>query len=155
MSGLDHLDTLFVVTAFLFQIILIIHFALRKWRFELALRYGVFVYWLSLAAVAVSIQILAGGKPWSFWIGGFIYLVWAVFGYAVEYKLDIQWRNPIRWPYFAPYVLLYLAVEMFYWWPLALIWKPLWYGYAVLFIISTILNISSHGPSKRDQQAEG
>jgi hypothetical protein len=30
MFGLENLETLFVVSAFLFQIILIIHFALRK-----------------------------------------------------------------------------------------------------------------------------
>jgi hypothetical protein len=30
MFGIDNLETLFVVSAFLFQIILIIHFALRK-----------------------------------------------------------------------------------------------------------------------------
>lgn len=64
MFGLDKFETLFVVNAFLFQIILIGHFALRKWRFELAL-----------------------------------------------------------------------------------LFKPLWYGYALLFTVSTILNLQSHkGP---------
>jgi hypothetical protein len=33
---------------------------------------------------------------------------------------------------------------MFYWFPLALVYKPLWYGYAILFVISTLLNITSH-----------
>jgi hypothetical protein len=45
---------------------------------------------------------------------------------------------------FGPYIVLYLATVMFYWWPLALIYKPLWYAYAILFIVSTILNITSH-----------
>jgi hypothetical protein len=40
MSGLNNMEVVFVVTAFLFQIILIIHFALRKWRFNTAMRYG-------------------------------------------------------------------------------------------------------------------
>jgi hypothetical protein len=144
MFGLDILDSLFVVTAFLFQIVLIGHFALRKWRFDFAMRYGPIVYALSLLAVVVSISLLLGGKPWSLWLGGFIYLIWAVFGYTVEYARQIQWRSPIRWSVFGPYVFLYLAAVMFYWWPLALIWKPLWYVYAVLFILSTLLNVTSH-----------
>lgn len=41
MAGLDKLDMLFVVWAFAFQIILIIHFALRKRYFnEYTLKYG-------------------------------------------------------------------------------------------------------------------
>jgi hypothetical protein len=144
MFGLDTLDGFFIVTAFLFQIVLIIHFALRKWRFNLAMRYGPIVYALSILAVALSVSLLLGSKPWSLWIGGFIYLMWAIYGYTVEYSMAIQWRNPIRWSIFGPYVFLYLATVMFYWWPLALIWKPLWYIYAVLFILSTLLNVTSH-----------
>ena len=55
MSGLHGLDLLFVITSFLFQIILIIHFALRKWRFETAMRYGPIVYALSIPAAVVCV----------------------------------------------------------------------------------------------------
>ena len=80
--------------------------------------------------------------------------MWAVFGYTVEYVKRIRWRNPIRWSVFGPYVFLYLATVMFYWWPLGLISRPLWYVYAVLFIISTTLNVTSHkGPEDRGQSA--
>ena len=144
MFSLDKLDTLFVVCAFLFQAILILHFALRKWRFALALRYGPFVYALSLPAAVVSIILLLGGKPWSLWLSGFLYFLWAVFGYTVEYVKEIEWRNSVRWPILGPYVLLYLATVMFYWFPLALLYKPLWYAYAVLFCFSTYLNVTSH-----------
>jgi hypothetical protein len=153
MFGLDNLEVLFVITAFLFQIVLIIHFALRKWRFDLAMRYGRIVYALSVAAVAVSVLLLLGDKPWSLWTGGFIYLTWAVFGHTVEYAKEIQWRNPIRWPIFGPYVFLYLATIMFYWFPLALVSKSLWYVYAVLFITSTILNVTSHKISHDKKQS--
>ena len=44
MDGIDDLEMLFVVNAFIFQIILIIHFAFRKWHFELAVHYGSLVY---------------------------------------------------------------------------------------------------------------
>jgi hypothetical protein len=144
MFGLESLDALFVIWAFLFQIILIIYFALRKWRFEAAMRYGPIVYALSIPAVAISIILLVGGKMWSLWLGGFIYFVWAVYGYFVDYVRKIQWRDPIHWQVFGPYVLLYLATVMFYWWPLAHIRRPLWYVYATLFIISTMLNVTSH-----------
>jgi hypothetical protein len=33
---------------------------------------------------------------------------------------------------------------MFYWFPLALIQRPLWFVYAVLFSASSVLNITSH-----------
>ena len=44
----------------------------------------------------------------------------------------------------AYYVLLYLATIMFYWWPVGMLSRPLWYVYAGLFTLSTWLNISSH-----------
>jgi hypothetical protein len=144
MLDLDYLEFLFVVSAFLFQFILIVHFALRKWRFNIAMRYGPIVYALSMPAVAVSILLLIGGKPWSLWLSGFLYLIWALYGYTVEYVRKIEWRNPIRWPIFGPYVFLYLSTIMFYWFPLGLVSKPLWYVYAVLFVASTLLNVTSH-----------
>jgi len=71
MLGLDYLETLFVICAFLFQLILILHFALRKWCFEIALRYGPVVYALSIPAVVVSMLLLSAGKSWSLWAAGF------------------------------------------------------------------------------------
>jgi len=114
MAGLDGLEALFVVSAFLFQTILIVHFALRKWHFPLAMRYGWIVYALGVPAAAASLLLALGGKPWSLWLSGFLYLAWAAFGCTVEYAIEIQWRSPIRWPIFGPYVVLYLATVMFY-----------------------------------------
>jgi hypothetical protein len=145
VSGLDNFEMLFVVTAFLFQLVLIVHFALRRWRFDTAMRYGPLVYALSLPAVAVSILLLLGGKTWELWLSGFLYVAWAIYGYTVEYARKIEWRNPIRWTIGGPYVLLYLAAVMFYWFPLGLLSKPLWYAYGVLFLVSTYLNVTSHG----------
>jgi hypothetical protein len=146
MSGLDQLDLLFIASAFLFQTILIVHFALRRWRFDFAIRYGPVVYALSLPAAAVSLLLL-GDKPWAFWLAGFLYLIWAAYGYFMEYVKRLEWRAPFRWSIGGPYLALYLATAMFYWWPLALLHRSLWYGYAILFITSTILNVTSHkGP---------
>ena len=82
------------------------------------------------------------------WLGGFLYLIWAIFGYTVEYRRKIEWRNPINGSILGPYLVLYMATIMFYWFPLALIWKPLWYYYAVLFVASTLLNLISHKSHK-------
>ena len=76
MVGLDTLDILFVVWAFAFQIVLIVHFAVRKRFFEsYTERFGWIVYALSIPAVAISIVLLLGGKTWSFWLGGFLFLI--------------------------------------------------------------------------------
>jgi hypothetical protein len=144
MFTLDNLDLLFVAIAFLFQIILVFHFALRKWRFNAAIRYGTIVYAMSIPAAAISLVLMRGGKSWPLWLGGFLFLAWAFFGAWIEYIRKIEWRNSWRWQILIPYVLLYLATSMFYWFPLALLWKPFWYMYAVLFVISMVLNVTSH-----------
>lgn len=142
---LDRLDRLFVAWAFFFQLALIAHFALRKPFFEqYTMQYGWIVYTLSIPAVAISIVLLSAGKSWSFWLAGFIFVIFAAFGYWVDYVAQIPFRSPLQLSIFLPYVLLYLATVMFYWWPIALLSRPLWFAYAVLFVISTILNIESH-----------
>lgn len=65
-------------------------------------------------------------------------------GYWVDYVKGIQWRKPLRLPIMFPYVFLYLATVMFYWWPLGLLSRPLWIVFGVLFVVGTILNITSH-----------
>jgi len=150
----DILEIVFVVWALFFQVALIIHFALRKWHFAKAMRYGKIIYLLCIPAVGLSIYFLLAGMAWPYWIAGFIFLIWAVFGYSVEYVLQIQWRVPPYWPVFAPNISLYLATVMFYWWPLALVYKPLWYVYGALFLVSTILNATSHQSTKLQLKKE-
>jgi len=131
MFGLDKLDTLFVIWAFFLQIILIIHFALRKPFFETyTIKFGWIVYALCIPAVIISILLLLGGKTWSFWLGGFLFLIYAAYGYWIDYIKGTEWRNPLRKDIMYPYVTLYLGTIMFYWWPLALLHRPLWYDFA-------------------------
>ncbi len=145
MTNLDKLDRMFIAWAFFFQVVLIIHFALRKRFFEsYTMKFGWIIYALCIPALIISIFLLRGGKSWSFWLGGFLFLLYAAFGYWVDYALKIQWRDPIRWSIMIPYVFLYLSTVMFYWWPLALLRRPLWYVFAVLFAIGTVLNVTSH-----------
>jgi len=142
---MDNLDKLFVTWAFIFQIVLIGHFAVRKPFFEsYTVKFGWIVYALCIPAAVISVILLRGGKSWSFWLGGFLFIVFAAFGYWVDYVAQIPFRNPIRLSVLVPYVLLYLATVMFYWWPIALLSRTLWAVYAVLFVIATVLNITSH-----------
>ena len=144
MTTMNRLDRLFVFAAFLIQVVLVIFFALRTWNLTAALRLGWIVYALAIPALAVSIHLMRAGRPWFVWLAGFLYGAWAVFGYLVDVARPLEWRSPILWPVFLPYVLLYLSSLMFYWWPLATIRRPLWFVYAVLFLVSTVLNVSSH-----------
>ena len=145
MSKLDNLDKLFVGWSFFFQILLIVHYVLRKRLFEsYTLKYGWLVYALCIPAAVISIVLLIGGKSWSFWVGGFIFLVYAAYGYWVDYIKHIPWRNPLRLSIVFPYVFLYLSTLMFYWWPLGQLGRPLWFAYAILFVIAAVLNVTSH-----------
>ncbi|MFN2132784.1 MAG: hypothetical protein ACK2VD_19820 [Anaerolineae bacterium] len=143
--GLDNLDRLFVIWAFFFQIVLIVHFALRKRFFEsYTTKIGWIVYALAIPAVAISIILLLGRKPWSFWLGGLLFAIYAAYGYWVDYVKGISWRNPLRASIAVPYVFLYLSTVMFYWWPLGLLHRRLWIAFSVLFVVGTVLNITSH-----------
>lgn len=141
----ESLGSVFIVWAFIFQVVLIVHFAVRKVLFETyTLGFGWWVYGLFLPAVAVSILMRRGGWPWHFSVGGLLCLVWSVLGYWSDYVVAIPWRIAVYLPILVIYVVLYLGMIMFYWFPLALVRRSLWYIYAVLFIIGTYLNIISH-----------
>ena len=142
---LDKLDKLFVVWAFLLQVVLIVHFALRKPFFEsYTAKYSWIVYALCIPAAVVSIILWRGGKSWTFWLGGFLFVIYAAFGYWIDFMVQTPWRNPIQWTIAGPYVFLYLATIMFYWWPLGRLDRGLWFVYGILFVIATILNLRSH-----------
>lgn len=145
MEKLDNYDKLFVVWAFLFQIALIVHFAVRKPFFEsYTLRYGWIIYALCIPALIISIILLRAGKSWAFWTSGFLFVIYAAFGFWVDYIAKFQFRSPLNLAVVIPYVTLYLATVMFYWWPLLRLSRPLWGAYTVLYVIAMVLNIRSH-----------
>ena len=144
MTDLGALEGQYLVAATVFQAILIAHFALRRWRLTAAARHGWLVYAVSLPFAVFSVAQLAAGAPWWLWLGGFLYLAWAMFGFVVEYRLRLQWRDPIRWAVFGPYVALYLAASMFYWWPAARLGLAAWLLLGLCFAVSTVLNVTSH-----------
>jgi len=144
MIGLDKYDKLYTGWSLFFHLALITIFAVRKINLDLIYSYGWIFYALSIPAVIISTLILRGGKPVSFWLAGFSFLAWAIVGFVVEYVMGINWRDPILWPVFVPYVFLYLTTVMYYWWPVAQLVRPLWFLYAAFFVLSTYLNVSSH-----------
>lgn len=141
---MDANETIYVVSALGFQTILLVHFAVRWRRLDLAVRFGWIVYALALPAAVGSVVLAVSGAPWSFVTAGILYLVWAGYGAIVEYGMRIRWRSPIRWSVFVPYTLLYLATSMFFWWPLAEVDRTLWYVAGAIFVAGTALNVASH-----------
>ena len=143
--NLDKLDRMYVIWAFIFQVVLIVHFAIRKPLMEsYTQKFGWIVYALCIPAAVISVILLRGGKSWSFWLGGFLFILFAAFGYWVDFIRQIPFRNPVNLAVIVPYAVLYLATVMFYWWPLGLLNRTLWYIFAVLFVAGTILNVTSH-----------
>jgi hypothetical protein len=149
MSSLSPVLIVYVTNAFIFQILLCAHFAIRKRRQSFAIRWGWVVYALGIPAALMSVAILVAGYPWYYWLAGFLYLAWGAYGYSLEYLWGNQsWRSPFQWKVGGPYLSLYLAAVMLYWWPLSLIYKPFWYIYLSLFLLGTLLNVTSHNPQK-------
>jgi hypothetical protein len=145
MTDLTQFEYIFSGWAFLLQLSIIAHFAIRKRLFEsYTVKYGWIIYALCFPALVISLVQFLGGASWSFWLGGFLFTIFAAFGYWIDYVKGISWRKPLRKDIMFPYVTLYLGSIMFYWWPLALIYRPLWFVFGALFIIGTILNITSH-----------
>lgn len=144
-KNMDQLDKLFVIWAFVLQLAFIVHFAVRKPLFEsYTTKFGWMVYALCIPAALISIILWRGGKSWAFWLGGLLFVAFAAFGYWADYAAQISFRNPFRLSIGAPYVALYLATVMFYWWPMGSLSRQLWIAYGILFVIATILNITSH-----------
>jgi hypothetical protein len=81
---------------------------------------------------------------------------WAMLGAFVDLGRRIEWRSPIKWTVFIPYVALYFWAQMFLWWPLWDIARAAWLVFLVLFAISTALNLQGHfgeGEAKPRRQA--
>ncbi len=143
-NSLDRLEKLFAFASFGIQLVMLLYFGLRKWRFDAAMRVGWIVYALAIPAVVISIVLLRGGKPWSLWLSGFLFVGWAAYGFYIDIIRALPWRHPIHWPVFIPYVFLYTVSQMFYWFPLGGLRREFWFIYAVLFALSTFFNVTSH-----------
>ena len=138
------LQILFVAFAFISQALLIFNFATLKWKPMIQQKSGWIVYALGLIAFPLSILFWAGGQGWYFWLAFALFTIWAMFGYCIDILRPINWRNPVRWQIFVPYLVLYISAQFAFWIPLWFIWSGYWIICAALYTISTILNISTH-----------
>ena len=138
----------FAVFGLASQAVLLAYFAARRWRTATADRYGWTVYAGSaVGGVVVGIVLIATGASWRLSTGPLLLAAWALFGAWADLYRRTGWRSPIRWQVLAPYVVLYLAAQMFLWWPLWNTWSLGWALYLVLFVSNTALNMSTHVPA--------
>jgi hypothetical protein len=92
---------------------------------------------------------MVSGEPWYSWLACGLFAAWAIFGYVVDILRPISWRAPLRWQILVPYLILYISAQFAFWIPLWFIWPGYWMMYAVLYTVSTVLNISNHSRAGR------
>ena len=137
-------DSMFVAFALISQVLFIFNFAAFKWKPRLQQQWGWIVYAAALIALPLGILFWITGQAWYFWLAFALYTIWAILGYIVDILRPINWRVPILWKVFLPYLILYLASQFAFWIPLWFIWVGYWIIYAVLYAINTALNVSTH-----------
>lgn len=134
------------------QVVLVAFFASRRWARELADHYGWIAYAFGILGLAVGAWLATNGASWRLFVGPLIFAVWAGYGAWVDLFRRVDWRpgfaaarrQPIQWSVLGPYITLYMAAQMFMWWPLWSYWRPGWAVYLVLFVVNTVLNIAGH-----------
>lgn len=140
--------TAFAVFALASQAILLLYFAGRRWRLAAAEKYGWVAYAFGGLGAALGIWLLFVGASWRLFAGPLLFATWATYGAWVDLLRRVEWRWPIHWNVFGPYLTLYLAAQMFLWWPLWNVWRMGWVVYLVLFVANTALNMSTHFGSR-------
>lgn len=136
--------SLFVTFAFISQALLIFNFAAIVWRPALQKKWGWIVYASGVIALPLGVLLTASDLPWYFGFACGLFTSWAFFGYSVDILWPVGWRKPIHWSILLPYVILYISTQFAFWTPLWFIWQGYWILYALLYVISTGLNISTH-----------
>lgn len=126
------------------QCLLVVYFLGRLRRPSAAARYGWIVYAYGLAGAGLGLLLFEAGLARRWWLGPLLYAAWAAYGFVVDSVLRIEWRDPIRFPVFGPYVLLYSITQVLLWIPLWFVHPALWAVYGGLFVAATWLNIRGH-----------
>ena len=144
MVGQDTATVAFAAFGLASQAVLVVYFAVRRWRPPLADQYGWIAYAFAGLGLPLGVWLLLGGQSWRLCVGPLLLSLWAAMGAAVDLWRRIEWRTPIRWGVFVPYVALYFWAQMFLWWPLWDLWRAAWFCFFVLFVANTVLNIQGH-----------
>ncbi len=145
MQAGDHLQLAYVLTAFALQLLLIANFAARNLRPELERRCGWILYVLAGSlGLALGVLLWGSDEPRILLLAMLLLSVWGGFGYLIDIRFRVKWRNPPRWSIFIPYVGLFVASQLFQWGSMWDIDRALWVAYGMLYAISTTLNLASH-----------
>jgi hypothetical protein len=126
------------------QALLVLFFAARRWRPRMAERYGWIAYAFAGLGLPFGAWLILEGQSWKLYVGPLLLALWAALGVTVDLWRPIEWRTPIRWSVFVPYVALYFWAQMFLWWPLWDLSRAAWACFLVLYVVSTALNIRGH-----------
>ena len=140
----DIATSAFVIFAIGSQAVLVAHFAARRWWPRGAERFGWLAYAFGGLGYLLGGWLLLNGQSWRLYVGPILFALWATFGAVVDLWHRVEWRAPIRWSVFVPYVALYFWAQMFLWWPLWDIQRAAWFCFLVLFVASTALNLQGH-----------
>lgn len=141
--------TLFAGFAIASQVVLLSYFVARRLRGREADRHGWLAYAFGAVGLPTGLGLLLNGAPWQLFAGPILFAAWAAFGGWADRLARVEWRDPIRWSVFGPYVFLYLAAQMFLWWPMWDRWLTGWFVYLALFVANTGLNMVGHfGPNR-------
>jgi hypothetical protein len=119
-------------------------FAVRRWVPELAQRFGWMAYIFATFGLLLGAWLALSGQSWRLWVGPILMGSWALLGAVVDLLRPVEWRSPIRWSVFVPYVALYFWGQMFLWWPLWNINRAAWTLFLALFVANTALNLRGH-----------
>ena len=126
------------------QALLAAYFSARRWRPQMAQRFGWIAYAFALFGLPLGGWLVLGGQTRALWVGPILLGLWAALGVVVDLWRRVEWREPIRWSVFVPYVALYFWAQMFLWWPLWDVWRAGWFCFLVLFVVNTALNLRGH-----------
>ncbi len=152
--GQPELKTAFAVFALVVQAGLAAHFAAYRWRPAWHRRWGWLAYALSLPGLALGLLCGLAQLPWVYWLAPGLLAAWAALGYTVDLWRPTNWRVPLRWSIFVPYLTLYLTAQFAFWIPLWSIGLGYWISYTLLYVLNTALNIPTHfGPRGMRREA--
>ena len=126
------------------QAILLAYFAGRTWLSQAAERFGWIAYAFGALGAPIGLWLVADGASWRLYAGPLMFAAWSAFCAWADLGVKVEWRRPVRWSVLGPYVALYLAAQMFLWWPLWTYWRPGWVVYLLLVVANTALNLRGH-----------
>lgn len=151
MFGGDINLAIFIVFGFMLQVLLLLNFTARILRPELELRWGRIIYYLGLVTLVLGAIYIVRGAPWNLTPAFLIYTAWAAYGYYVDIHRKLEWRTPPKLSVYILYVPLYIVTLFSFWMPLLDINWWLFIIHGALLITHTVINISSHLPSRTEE----